>query len=563
MQKDDSTTNKLRRVHELIRKFSRELTSTLEVQEVLQKTIERIVHTIQAETITLYKLDEDGRISFSQIYYHKSLYGDSISKRKDFERKRNYLLSLKLQPGTGIIGKVINTKKSLSIEDVSKDPDFYDIAREIDFVVKSLMCVPMIVKDHPIGAITVINKFTNKGFFEEFDLSLLETVASIAAIGINNARLREDLKKSFLSIQIEKDRVLRDIEELQINAGKQEIVGYRRYLIGDKIGSGSYCDVYTAKEISELGEWPVAVKVLKDERFKNPALVERAKEEGRLVMRYLNGHQNIVSTFCADVFYGLPYIVMEWISGIDLNNFKLIHKNHGLKIPVGVVLCIIKDICNALAHAWCVQKEDGAMLKMIHRDIKPQNIMITKDGITKLIDFGIAIEGGVGNHSKGEISGTPNYMSPEQALGGKLDARSDIFSLGMVLYSLLADHRPYQSDSGKHSLEKARRADIPELVISDDFREDEWKLVKMPLLAILRKALAKKPDNRYESAADMSKVLQQDVLNPLQLTDIDVKNYLRTFIEKYNPRDKVVLEEGNNKGSSNKNEDLQLTLRFV
>lgn len=563
MQKDDSIADKLRREHELIRDFSRELTSALEVHEVLQKTIERIVHTIQAETITLYKLDEDGRISFSQIYYHKSLYGDSISKRKVFEKKRNYLLSLKLEPGIGIVGKVINAKKPVSIEDVSKDPDFYNIAQEIDFVVKSLICVPLIVKDHPIGAITVMNKFTNNGFFEEFDLGLLETVASIASIGINNARLCEDLKKSCLSIQIEKDRILRDIEEMQINIGKQEIVGYRRYLIEDKIGSGTYGDVYTAKEISELGEWPVAVKVLRDERFKNPALVERAKEEGRLVMRYLNGHQNIVSTFCADVFCGLPYIVMEWIAGMDLNDFKLIHKNHGLKIPLGVVLCIIKDICNALAHAWCVQKEDGSMLKMIHRDIKPQNIMITQNGITKLIDFGIAIEGGVGNHSKREISGTPNYMSPEQASCGKLDARSDIFSLGLVLYSLLGDHGPYQSDTAKRALEKAKEADIPELVISDDFREDEWKPVKMPLLAILKKALEKKPDNRYESAADMSRAIQHDVLNPLQLTDVDVKNYLRTFVEKYHSRDKVVLEEGNNKRSSNEEEDLKFTLCLV
>lgn len=536
--------DKLSIENKLLREFSRELTSTLEIHEVLQRTIESIVNTIFAEAITLYELDDDDRIIFSQVYYHESLYGNSEIKKEVFDRKRDHLLSMKLPAGTGIVGRVIKTMKPVSIQDVSKDPDFCDKAKDVDYVVKSIMCVPMIAKGRPIGAIQVINKVNNDGFFEEFDLHLLETVSTITAIAIRNARLCDDLKKSYLTIQIEKDRILRDIGEHKNYGGKEEIVGYRRYSIGEKISSGTYGDVYIAKEISELGEWPVAIKVLKDERFKDPVLVERAKEEGRLVMKYLNGHQNIVSTFCTDVFSGLPYIVMEWISGMDLSNFNLIHKRQGLKIPVGVASCMIKDICNALAHAWSIKKEDGSMLKMIHRDIKPQNIMITKDGIPKLIDFGIAIEGGGENNSKREISGTPNFMSPEQALGGKLDARSDIFSLGLVYYSLLGDHSPYQSVTTQHALEKAKRAEIPPPVFSEYESDDEWKEVKSAIFSIFKKALAKNPEDRYESAEEISNEIQRDILAPLRQTDISVKNYIRNFVEKNCGGKTIVEEEG-------------------
>lgn len=533
-RKTDVLREKMRRENSLFQNLSRDLTSDLEVNEVLENTAIKIVDTIHAETITLYEVDPEGRICFSLVYYHKSLYGDSKEKKRAYEEKQNILLNTKLRAGTGIVGKVINTRKSLVIEDLSNNRDFCNKAKEVGFVAKSILCVPMIIKEQVVGAISVMNKFSGNGHFEKLDLELLEAVAGIAAVGLKNAKLCDDLRKSYFGLQIESDRIMRDIGERKIDVGKEEIFGTRQYVIDDTIGYGAFGVVYRAKEISKLGEFTVAIKVLREEMFTDPVQVKKIREEGRLVRKYLNGHQNIVSTYFTDVFAGSPYIVMECVEGISLGGLGWICEILDQKIPVAVIAGIIKDICNALAHAWNVEKEDGTPLKMVHRDVKPKNVLITGDGIPKLSDFGIAAEGGGRQNSLGAgLTGSPNYMSPEQASGNPVDVRSDVFSVGLVLYKLLAGHVPYHSETKEESLAKARRAAIPAPVISTFILKEEWTLVGPKVLSILKKALAKEPCDRFQSAALMSEVIQRDILSPLQATDIGVKNYLRDLIGKW------------------------------
>ncbi|HBH12141.1 MAG: Serine/threonine-protein kinase Sp [Clostridiales bacterium 38_11] len=205
-----------------------------------------------------------------------------------------------------------------------------------------------------------------------------------------------------------------------------------RYEIIEEVGSGGMAQVYKAK-CNVLNRY-VAVKVLKKEFVNDPDFINKFKQESTSAAR-LN-HKNIVNVYDTGVDDGIYYIVMEYLEGITLH--ELIQQNKGLSIDTAVDICI--QICEALDHAH----SNG----IIHRDIKPHNILIDKNNQVKVADFGIAraVSNKTMTNSDNTL-GSVNYFSPEQARGGYIDEKSDIYSLGIVFFEMLTGEVPFKGDS--------------------------------------------------------------------------------------------------------------------
>jgi serine/threonine protein kinase len=260
-----------------------------------------------------------------------------------------------------------------------------------------------------------------------------------------------------------------------------------RYELGEILGFGGMSEVHLARDVRLHRD--VAVKVLRADLARDPSFYLRFRREAQNAAA-LN-HPAIVAVYDtgeAETATGpLPYIVMEYVDGVTLRD--IVH-NDGPIEPRRAIE-IIADACQALNFSH----QHG----IIHRDVKPANIMMSKSGAVKVMDFGIARalhDGGVSVTATAAVIGTAQYLSPEQARGETVDARSDVYSLGCVLYEVLTGEPPFVGDS-------------PVAVAYQHVREDpvppsERNPALSPELdAVVLKALAKNPDNRYQSAADM------------------------------------------------------------
>jgi len=262
-----------------------------------------------------------------------------------------------------------------------------------------------------------------------------------------------------------------------------------RYDIKETLGAGGMGVVYRAFD-RELQE-PVAIKTLKPEALAGgSAALERFKQEIRLARRI--AHRNVVRTYDLGEQNGMYYLTMEYAEGTSL---KQLIVSRG-KLPVAVTLTVGKQLCRALevAHAEGV----------IHRDIKPQNIVVEPSGFLKVMDFGIARLAnppqGKGLTEAGTSIGTPDYMSPEQLSGAELDPRSDLYAAGVVLFECLTGRVPFEAETTWALVAKHLEEEPP----------DPRKLnseVPPALAAVIVKAMAKNPADRYGTATEMHDAL--------------------------------------------------------
>jgi beta-lactam-binding protein with PASTA domain/predicted Ser/Thr protein kinase len=260
-----------------------------------------------------------------------------------------------------------------------------------------------------------------------------------------------------------------------------------RYEIGDILGFGGMSEVHLARDVRLPRD--VAVKVLRADLARDPSFYLRFRREAQNAAA-LN-HPAIVAVYDtgeAETPAGpLPYIVMEYVDGVTLRD--IVHNDGPL--PPRRAIEIIADACQALNFSH----QNG----IIHRDVKPANIMISTTNAVKVMDFGIAralADSGNSVTQTAAVIGTAQYLSPEQARGDSVDARSDVYSLGCVLYEMLTGEPPFTGDS-------------PVSVAYQHVREDpvppskRYAGVSAELDAVVLKALAKNPDNRYQTAAEM------------------------------------------------------------
>jgi serine/threonine protein kinase/putative intracellular protease/amidase len=275
----------------------------------------------------------------------------------------------------------------------------------------------------------------------------------------------------------------------------QPLLAHRRYKVLERIGEGGMGVVYRA-EHRVMGR-VVALKVLNTGVTSNPIAVERFRREVRLASR-LN-HANIVTAYDADEAGGLHFLVMEFVDGMSLE--KLVRTRGPL--PVALACECARQTAIGLQHAH----EKG----MIHRDIKPHNLMLTGHGQVKILDFGLAC---VAANAVDPASvtaqaitqphtllGTPDFLSPEQARSaGALDVRSDLYSLGCTLYFLLTGHPPYGGSGAYAKMIAHVKEPIPDLLAA---RPD----APPALAALLRQLMAKSPYDRYQTPTELAEAL--------------------------------------------------------
>ena len=271
------------------------------------------------------------------------------------------------------------------------------------------------------------------------------------------------------------------------------------YEVKELIGSGGMANVYKAVMLGRNGPVPagtvVAVKVLRQEYTHDPELVRRFKNESKAIS--LLNHPNIVKVYDVSVNDQLQYIVMEYVDGMTLREYL---NERGGKLTSRETVHFISQILKALEHAHA----NG----VVHRDIKPQNIMLLDNGQLRMMDFGIArISRAENQLLSGKAMGSVHYISPEQAKGDETDCTSDIYSVGVMMYEMLSGQLPFDAEDA---------VEVAIKQISDQPKSLHEIAPQVPaaLVEITEKAMAKLPQNRYASAREMLDALDTYVQNP-------------------------------------------------
>ncbi|MEA5136945.1 MAG: Stk1 family PASTA domain-containing Ser/Thr kinase [Candidatus Fimivivens sp.] len=265
-----------------------------------------------------------------------------------------------------------------------------------------------------------------------------------------------------------------------------------RYQISELIGVGGMANVYKATDLSD-GK-TVAVKVLREEFYENEELLRRFKNESKAIA--MLSHPNIIEVYDVCFAHNMRCIVMEYIDGITLKEYMEEQRPLAWKETVHFILQILK----ALSHAH----SKG----IVHRDIKPQNVMLLSDARIKITDFGIARFARSESHTITDRAiGSVHYISPEQARGDHTDQRADIYSIGVMLYEMLTGQVPFDADSPVSVALKQIELEAP---LPRSINPD----IPTGLEEITLRAMEKEPDRRYQSADDMLKDIEAFQQNP-------------------------------------------------
>ncbi len=277
---------------------------------------------------------------------------------------------------------------------------------------------------------------------------------------------------------------------------------FGQYEILERIASGGMAELFRARRSGVEGfQKIVAIKKILPHIAGDEEFVTMFADEAKLAAQ-LN-HPNIVHIFdLGKIEAGGYFIAMEHVEGRDLRSILHLGRETGLKLPVPLAVAIAAKVAAALDYAHRRRGDDGEDLNIVHRDVSPPNILVSTDGDIKLCDFGIAKAASkVSRTESGALKGKVPYMSPEQAWGRPVDHRSDIYSLGAVLFEMLTGRKLFRGDSELNVLEKVRAGDVvPPSSLNPD--------LPAGLEAAVLKALAREPDERYLRASDMLRDLE-------------------------------------------------------
>jgi serine/threonine protein kinase len=312
--------------------------------------------------------------------------------------------------------------------------------------------------------------------------------------------------------------------------------GFRldRYELLCPIAHGGMASVWLARLHGKHGfEKLVAIKTIlpqfaADERFQQMFL-----DEARIASGI--EHPNTAQILDLGEQHDILYIVMEWVDGDSLSKLHRAVQRRGLKIPPGIILRILADTCGGLEAAHDLRDKSGKLLGVVHRDVSPQNILVNSKGNAKLIDFGIvkALDRVSAETSSGLLKGKIQYMAPEQAIGKRVDRRSDVWALGAVLYFLLTGDPPFEGENPLATLHLLTTPGAPPPLPGD---------VPLPVQELVRRTLEKDPDNRVATAADMQKAIESAMIEAkIQTSTSDVAAFVAEHLtERAEARKKAV-----------------------
>lgn len=279
------------------------------------------------------------------------------------------------------------------------------------------------------------------------------------------------------------------------------ILENRRYRLDRKLAEGGMGAVYQATSFGADGfVKTMAIKTILETYSSNEEFVRMFIGEAKLVADLV--HQNIVQVYQLGKVDGVYYIAMEYVDGINLEQYIFRHLDDKLEMPIELGAFLISRVCRGLEYAHKKLGRDGKPLNIVHRDVSPKNIMLTYEGEARLTDFGIAKAQKIMQQEEGEVlMGKVEYMSPEQARYEETDRRSDLFSLGIVMFEVLTGVHIFEVEDIYETLENVKKKRIPDpREIRSEIPED--------LARICLKALERDLNRRYQNAGEMGYELE-------------------------------------------------------
>jgi serine/threonine-protein kinase len=276
-----------------------------------------------------------------------------------------------------------------------------------------------------------------------------------------------------------------------------------RYRITERVAAGGMAEVFRGVAESLQGfKKNIAIKRILPALTKNKKFVAMFLDEARLSL--VLQHANIVQVFDIAHTDDTYFIVMEYVDGVDLKAIMEWRRKINRRIPIAHSLYMIMEICKGLSYAHeLLNPETGKPLGIVHRDISPPNVLISKQGEVKVVDFGLAkATSQIETTDPGVVKGKMSYLSPEAARGEEVDASADIFAVGILLYEMLTGKRLFYGETDYQTVELVRNAKIPPIKPQNPQVEPE-------LEDIVRKALAKRKEDRFQTPTDLQDALAQ------------------------------------------------------
>jgi len=276
--------------------------------------------------------------------------------------------------------------------------------------------------------------------------------------------------------------------------------GHQQYRVLERLAAGGMAEVFLAERVGLEGfKKRVAIKRVLPHLSQKTRFIAMFLDEAR-VSAYLT-HSNVAQVFDIGVGENAYFIVMEYVEGADLKSVMEFMRKTGRSFPVEVAVHIAEKMCEGLSYAHEAKTPEGEPLCIVHRDVSPPNVLITKYGEVKIVDFGLAkATSQLEKSDPGIVKGKFSYLSPEAAQGQDVDARADVFAAGIILWEMLAQKRLFLGENDARTVMLVRSANIPPLGPLN-------KEVPPELEKIIAKSLARDPDKRYANARDFGRDL--------------------------------------------------------
>ncbi|MCB9666905.1 MAG: serine/threonine protein kinase [Myxococcales bacterium] len=298
----------------------------------------------------------------------------------------------------------------------------------------------------------------------------------------------------------------------------------QRYRVLERLEAGGMAEVFRGAAISVQGfKKSVAIKRVLPHLVQNKKFLKMFLDEARLGAKL--SHGNIVTVFDIGAADSTYFIVMEFVDGTNLKRMMEALRKKGETVPVNEAVYICMEACRGLSYAHELVDDDGSPLHLVHRDVSPPNIMLTKRGEVKLTDFGLAkATTQLEKTDPGVVKGKFSYLSPEAAMGQEVDARADVFALGVVLWEMLAGRRLFIGENDYQTVKLVQHAQVPSLGALNAEVDSE-------LEELVNKTLARNPDERFQSARDMGNALADYLFgHQRRVTSYDIANLVNHTI---------------------------------